>query len=224
MTHLETELKQLKDNITEMFSMVISQLSKSKEALVNLDKDLAREVRANERRINSFELKLDRDCENLIALFNPVAIDLRFVLASLKINSNLERIGDIAEGIANYVLYLKFEPSKDLLENTQLVKMFDTAILMLEMSMSAYNNEDTSVARSSFKEDDFLNDANVNSTTIIAEYIRQNQDQIHQSLYMLSTVRKLERVGDHCKNIAEEVIFYLEAKVLKHKHDKSQRN
>ncbi len=224
MTHLETELKQLKDGITEMFSMVINQLNKSKDALVNLDKDLAREVRANERRINSFELKLDRDCENLIALFNPVAIDLRFVLASLKINSNLERIGDIAEGIANYVLYLKFEPSKDLLETSQLVKMFDTAILMLQMSRNAYENEDTSMARNSFKEDDFLNETNINATTIIAEYIRQNPDHISQALYTLSTVRKLERVGDHCKNLAEEVIFFLEAKVLKHKHDKSQRN
>ena len=224
MTHLETELKQLKDSITEMFEMVISQLSKSKDALVNLDKDLAREVRANERRINSFELKMDRDCENLIALFNPVAIDLRFVIASLKINSNLERIGDIAEGIANYVLYLKFEPSKDLLETTQLIKMFDTAILMLEMSMQSYANEDTSIARNSFKEDEFLNEANLKSTEVIADYIRSNPDNINQALYTISTVRKLERVGDQCKNIAEEIIFYMEAKVLKHKHDKTPKN
>ena len=224
MTHLETELKQLKDSITEMFEMVISQLSKSKDALVNLDKDLAREVRANERRINSFELKMDRDCENLIALFNPVAIDLRFVIASLKINSNLERIGDIAEGIANYVLYLKFEPSKDLLETTQLIKMFDTAILMLEMSMQSYANEDTSIARNSFKEDEFLNEANLKSTEVIADYIRSNPDNINQALYTISTVRKLERVGDQCKNIAEEIIFYMEAKVLKHKHDKIPKN
>lgn len=223
MTHLETELKQLKDSITEMFSMVISQLSKSKDALVNLDKDLAREVRANERRINSFELKLDRDCENLIALFNPVAIDLRFVIASLKINSNLERIGDIAEGIANYVLYLKFEPGKDLLDATQLIKMFDTAIQMLEMSMLSYANEDTSIARNSFKEDEFLNEANLKSTEVIADYIRANPDNINQALYTISTVRKLERVGDQCKNIAEEVIFYMEAKVLKHKHDKTPK-
>ncbi|MBL8208763.1 MAG: phosphate transport system regulatory protein PhoU, partial [Blastocatellia bacterium] len=74
MTHLDSELKQLKESINELFLMVISQLAKSKEALVNLDQDLAREVRANERRVNSYELKIDRDCENIIALFNPVAI------------------------------------------------------------------------------------------------------------------------------------------------------
>ncbi|MBL8103852.1 MAG: phosphate transport system regulatory protein PhoU, partial [Anaerolineales bacterium] len=98
MTHLDTELKALKEDMHEMFRLVLSQLEKSKTALISLDKDLAREVIVNEKRVNSFELKLDRDCENIIALFNPVAVDLRFVLASLKINSNLERIGDIADG------------------------------------------------------------------------------------------------------------------------------
>ena len=107
MTHLDTEISRLKTDLNEMFSIVITQVEKSKTALFNLDKDLAREVKVNERRVNSFELKLDRDCENIIALFNPVAVDLRFVLASLKINSNLERIGDIAESIALYVIDLK---------------------------------------------------------------------------------------------------------------------
>lgn len=220
MTHLDAELKQLKENISELFLMVISQLNKSKEALVTLDQDLAREVRANERRVNSYELKIDRDCENIIALFNPVAIDLRFVLASLKINSNLERIGDIAEGIANYVLYLKFEPDHQLLQVSRLVEMFDTSINILDSVMRAYSLEDTSIARNVFKEDELLDQINLNATNVIAEYIQSNPDKIHQSLYTISTVRKLERVGDQCKNIAEEIIFYIEAKVLKHKHGK----
>jgi phosphate transport system protein len=220
MTHLDAELKQLKENISELFLMVISQLNKSKEALVTLDQDLAREVRANERRVNSYELKIDRDCENIIALFNPVAIDLRFVLASLKINSNLERIGDIAEGIANYVLYLKFEPDHQLLQVSRLVEMFDTSINILDSVMRAYSLEDTSIARNVFKEDELLDHINLNATNVIAEYIQSNPDKIHQSLYTISTVRKLERVGDQCKNIAEEIIFYIEAKVLKHKHGK----
>jgi len=220
MTHLDSELKQLKESINELFLMVISQLAKSKEALVNLDQDLAREVRANERRVNSYELKIDRDCENIIALFNPVAIDLRFVLASLKINSNLERIGDIAEGIANYVLYLKYEPDHDLLEVSQLVTMFDTSIRILDNVMRAYSQEDTNLARNVFKQDELLDQININATHVIAEYIKNNPDKIHQSLFTISTVRKLERVGDQCKNIAEEIIFYIEAKVLKHKHGK----
>lgn len=224
MTHLEAELRRLKTDVNEMFAMVISQLSKSQESLNKLDKDLAREIRVNERRINSFELKLDRDCENIIALQNPVAIDLRFVLASLKINSNLERIGDIAEGIANYVLNLRLEPEPVLLEVSRLNEMFDLSLQILEDVMKAFETEDTNLARSVFKKDEVLDEININAVNSIADFIRNHPDRINQALYAISVIRKLERVGDQCKNIAEEIIFYVEAKVLKHKHDKVIRN
>jgi phosphate transport system protein len=216
MTHLDVELKKLKKDLTEMFSMISSQMEKSREALFNFDKDLAREVRINEKRINSFELKLDRDCENIIALFNPVAIDLRFVLAALKINSNLERIGDIAEGIAQFVLNIKNEPDKMLLEKTRVVEMFDTAISIVKDVMLAFETEDTKLARNVFTQDDILDQINMAANTTVADFILANPDKINQSLYMISTIRKLERVGDQSKNIAEEIIFYIEAKVLKH--------
>jgi len=217
MTHLDVEIKSLKTDMMEMFTMVRSQLAKSREALVRLDKDLAREVMVNEKRVNSFELKLDRDCENIIALFNPVAVDLRFVLASLKINSNLERVGDIADGIARFIINIKLEPELDLLEKTRLLEMFDTATGMLNDVALAFENEDTKLARSIFKNDEILDEINQDANGVIAEYIRTNTDRINQSLYLLSIIRKLERVGDQSKNIAEEIIFYIEAKVLKHK-------
>lgn len=217
MTHLDSELKNLKSEMLEMFSLVKSQLEKSKVSLVRLDKDLAREVLVNEKRVNGFELKLDRDCENIIALFNPVAIDLRFVLACLKINSNLERIGDIAEGICQFVLNIKLEPEKKLLETTRIVEMFDTCNIILEEVMEAFDKEDTRLARSVFKKDEILDEINLNANQAVADFIRTNTERINQSLYLLSTIRKLERVGDQCKNISEEIIFYIEAKVLKHK-------
>ncbi|MBK7887512.1 MAG: phosphate signaling complex protein PhoU [Bacteroidetes bacterium] len=217
MSHLDSELKNLKSEMLEMFSLVKSQLEKSKDALILLDKDLAREVLVNEKRVNGFELKLDRDCENIIALFNPVAIDLRFVLACMKINSNLERIGDIAEGICQFVLNIKLEPEKSLLETTRMVEMYDTGIIILQDVMEAFDKEDTRLARSVFKKDEILDEINLNANQAVADFIRSNTDRINQSLYLLSTIRKLERVGDQCKNIAEEIIFYIEAKVLKHK-------
>jgi phosphate transport system protein len=217
MTHLDVELKNLKAEVLEMFGLVKSQMEKSKLALIRLDKDLAREVVVNEKRVNGFELKIDRDCENIIALFNPVAIDLRFVLACLKINSNLERIGDIAEGICQFVLNIKLEPDRQLLETTRLVEMFDTGIEIVDDVMIAFDKEDTRIARSVFKKDEVLDEININVTSIVADFIRSTPDRINQSLYMLSTIRKLERVGDQCKNISEEIIFYIEAKVLKHK-------
>ncbi|MFM1745393.1 MAG: hypothetical protein RLZZ630_1330 [Bacteroidota bacterium] len=217
MTHLDSEIKNLKSEMLEMFVLVKSQLEKAKQSLIRLDKDLAREVLVHEKRVNGFELKVDRDCENIIALFNPVAIDLRFVLACLKINSNLERIGDIAEGICQFVLNIKLEPEKSLLENTRMMEMFDTSIMVLDDTMQAFENEDTKLARSVFKKDEILDEINLNANQAVADFIRENPERINQSLYLLSSIRKLERVGDQCKNIAEEIIFYIEAKVLKHK-------
>lgn len=216
MTHLDIELQKLKTDMLEMFGLVQSQIEKSKQSMLRLDKDLAREVIVNEKRVNSFELKLDRDCENIIALFNPVAVDLRFVLACLKINNNLERTGDIAEGIAKFVLNIRLEPEKELVEKTRITEMFDTGKLMLRQVMEAFENEDTILARSVFKQDEVLDDINLKANNAVAEFIKTHTDRINQSLYLLSAIRKLERVGDQCKNIAEEIIFYIEAKVLKH--------
>ncbi len=217
MTHLDIELKKLRLDMVEMFNLVLSQLEKSQQALSEFDKDLAREVRVNEKRVNSFELKLDRDCENIIALFNPVAVDLRFVLASLKMNSNLERIGDIAEGIAQFVLSIKNAPDQNLLKATRVMEMFSTANSIVADVRTSFENEDTRLARNVFMKDELLDEINIASTSAVAEFIKNNPDKINQSLYMLSTIRKLERVGDQSKNIAEEIIFYVEAKVIKHK-------
>src|ERR1700761_4884683 len=104
MTPLEIEINAVKKELVEMWILVQSQLNKAKDAITFFDKDLAREVLIKEKRVNSFELKIDRDCENVFALHCPVAVDLRFLLAALKINTNLERIGDIAAGVAKYVI------------------------------------------------------------------------------------------------------------------------
>jgi len=224
MTHLDKEIQLLKSDTIEMWELVQSQINKSKHALVNFDKDLAREVIANEKRVNAFELKIDRDCENIFALFNPVAVDLRFVLAVLKINSNLERIGDIAEGIARFVVDIDTSPDTAFLSKIRVVEMFDTGCSMLADVERAFETEDTTLARTLFKKDELLDTINNNASYGIAEYIKTHPDQIRESLHILSVIRKLERVGDQSKNIAEEIIFYVEAKVLKHlsKHQKEK--
>lgn len=222
MTHLDEELNALRTEITEMWRMVISQLYKTREALLNFDKDLAREVVVTEKRINSLELKIDRDCENIFALFNPVAVDLRTVLAILKINNNLERSGDIAEGIAKYIISAEQPFHEDIVDSTQILKMYDETNEILEDVLKAFENEDTRLARSVFKRDELIDEINVKANAVIADYIRSNPDLIEEGLFMISMIRKLERVGDHCKNIAEEIIFNVEAKVLKHKSKKKK--
>jgi phosphate transport system protein len=217
MSHLDIELQQLKAETVKMWTLVNLQLHKGRESLLNLDKDLAREVILGERRVNAYELKLDRDCENIFALFNPVAVDLRFVLAVLKINNNLERTGDIAEGIAKFVLNIEGDFDRRLLEVTRLVEMYEAANKMMNAVLESFEKEDTSLARKVFQQDELLDEINMKASSAIEEYIREQPSQIQPALYALSVIRKLERVGDQAKNMAEEIIFYVEAKVLKHR-------
>ncbi len=216
MSHLTSELAQLKTDIISMWKLVNSQFEKTQTALTTLDKDLAREVIAIEKRVNGTELKIDRDCENIFALFGPVAVDLRFVLAVLKINNNLERTGDIAEGIAKFIINVDQSFDRRLLDKTRFMVMYQEALTMLHEVLIAFEQEDTRMARKIFERDELLDQINIEANTITAEYIRSNPDKIEQALYLLSIIRKLERVGDQCKNMAEELIFYVEAKVLKH--------
>jgi phosphate transport system protein len=224
MSHLDIELQHLKAETIKMWSLVNLQLRKGKESLINLDKDLAREVILSERRVNAYELKLDRDCENIFALFNPVAVDLRCVLAVLKINNNLERTGDIVEGIAKFVTNVDNTFDKHVLEITRALEMYEAAITMMDDVLEAFDKENTSIARRVFQQDELLDDINLKANAAIANYIRNNPERIESALYLLSIIRKLERVGDQAKNMAEEIIFYIEAKVLKHRSKVEKQN
>ncbi len=219
MSHLDTELKYLKDELLAMHRLVLSQVNKCKNALLGFDTDLAKEILVTEKRVNGMELKIDRDCENILALFNPVAIDLRAVLASLKINSNLERIGDNAEGISRYVLDVNTPFPAPYIEKFAIGEMADIALSMLEDSIQALENEDTTAARKVFLKDDLLDIINRKATSATMELIKSGADSPLHYLNLLSIVRKFERIGDQTKNISEEIIFYIEAKVLRHERN-----
>jgi phosphate transport system protein len=222
MTHLDSELKILKSDILEMWRLVVLQLEKGKEALTNFDRDLAEEVVENEKRVNSYELKIDKDCENIFALFQPVATDLRLVLASLKISNNLERVGDIAASVADFVLDAEQDFNKEILERTKILEMYSIANEMLADTLEAFDNEDTRLARTMFKRDKILDKIDEAALDLVYECIITYPEQARNSLLVMSMIRKLERVGDMSKNIAEEIIFYFEAKVLKHKKKKQK--
>lgn len=221
MTHLDSELKLLRAEVIEMWMLVISQLTKSKEALLKFDKQIATEVDVNEKRVNVYELMLDRDCENILALYNPVAIDLRFVLAVLKINYNLERIGDYAQGIALMIKEMDVPFSKELFQATSVLEMFDECLSMVTDSLQSFEKEENKLALSIFERDERIDSFNVASVPIIASHMKRRHEECEHGLNMLSLIRKLERVGDQTKNIAEEIIFYIEAKVIKHRTKKN---
>lgn len=216
MTHLQEQLDELKLALTEMASLVESQLKKSIDALLQQDEDLANDVLHHERRVNAFELKIDKDCENIFALLTPVAHDMRLVFATLKINADLERIGDYAEGISKIVVEGPTTFDKDLVTQLEIQNMFDIVFAMLKDSIIAYSENDSRLARSVFSRDLLVNDINHKAMQTVVDYCGKSSEGIPQAINLLSIVRKLERVGDHVTNIAEEVIFFKEAQVLKH--------
>lgn len=213
---IESELVLLKKEVDEMWTLVYNQLDRAGESVLTLDRELVRQVLVRERRVNAFELKIDSDIEDIIALYNPVAIDLRFVLAMLKINNNLERLGDFAEGVARFVINHK-EPALDseLIKSLRLGEMVKETLAMMQLARQALQEENHELASQVFAKDAILDEINAQSTVILAEYIQQHPEASVACLN-LSVFRKLERSGDHITNIAEEIVFFIDAKVLKH--------
>ncbi len=215
---IEQEIHSLKNSISEMWALVHQQLYNAGEAMLTGDKELAYKVISRERRVNAFELKIDSDCEDIIALYAPVAIDLRFVLAMYKINTNLERLGDFAESIARFAGNLpEGEPiAPQLVKETRVEEMLSELLSMISLTKEAFEKESSEIASRIFLKDNLIDEINHNSTAIIAKYIEEHKGSALAGLYMAGVIRKMERFGDHCTNIAEELIFYLDAKVMKH--------
>ncbi|HOW32808.1 MAG TPA: PhoU domain-containing protein, partial [Bacteroidales bacterium] len=158
----------------------------------------------------------DMDSENILMLKNPLAIDMRFVISVLKINYNLERIGDYANTIAK-IAEKNTEPlSEEVLSTTHLAEMYFLVQSMLQDALSAFENEDKRLVMNLFELDKKLDKFNSSSGEAIAGLITRNNDKVMDHLDTFTVIRKLERAGDHVLNIGEELIFLFEAIVIKH--------
>lgn len=221
MISLDQHREALNQSGVEMLSLCRKQLENARDAFFTHDSDLAEEVIRTENRVNALDLKIDRDCERFIALHNPVASDLRFVLALRKINFDLERVGDHAYGISKYIIEVDTPIEDRLLELMRVEVMFESALSMLDDITDAYNEADAKLARKVFKKDKVLNKINMKSFKIISKEVRINPESIDQFLLLFSVIKKLERIGDLVTNIAEEIIFFREAEVVKHRKKKT---
>ncbi|MDR1371857.1 MAG: phosphate signaling complex protein PhoU [Dysgonamonadaceae bacterium] len=217
MKHAEKELASLKDEIGQMWRLVLSQLEKAKRAYLDSDVELAREIASREKRVNSFELKIDSDCENCIALYNPVAIDLRLVLSMMKISIMLERIGDFADAIAKYIIRESGAAADDTLKAELRVEaMLEAVTVMLADSYAALDTENTKLSGRILAQDEVVDEIYHDAVPVLAEAIRSGRISAEYGLKTMLIIRKIERIGDHCSNIVEEIVFYIDAKVLKH--------
>ncbi|MDR0367576.1 MAG: phosphate signaling complex protein PhoU [Bacteroidales bacterium] len=216
MKHTEKELQAIKEEVSQMWKLVLSQLEKAKQSFLTRDIEIAREIASREKRVNVFELKIDCDCENYIALYSPVAVDLRLVLSLIKISSTLERIGDFCEGIARYMIDSDCNTADSLVEDLQIEKMFDIVTSMLSDSFVALESENTKMSGKILSKDNEMDMLYRNAIHILGEYLQTDPSFALCGLKLILLIRKLERIGDHCSNIVEEIVFYIDAKVLKH--------
>jgi phosphate transport system protein len=216
MIPIEYELDRLKEIIYEMFDLVKTQINESKDALIAMDNDLAESIVRRELRVNALEITIDRECENLLACYSPVAADLRFVMSALKISESLERLSDHAYRIARFVQNGDVRKDTQLSKNLGMEDLFDTVSKMIDNVIEALDKQDTSIAKKTFKLDKIIDKAQKVAPDIIKKMVKQDINHIKNSLYFFSIIGKLERCGDLIKNIAEEIVFYIEAEILKH--------
>ncbi|MBO8440701.1 MAG: phosphate signaling complex protein PhoU [bacterium] len=220
---VDTELKSIQREIIRMWTLVYDQMERAKQAVMEFDKNVAKQITIRERLVDAFELKIDSEIEDFIALYTPVAIDLRFVLAMLKINNDLERIGDYAYSIARFVNESDAAGlDKELTERLRMEEMFSTVLEMMTSLRQSLEEMNPAHAISVIAMDDTLDSLNAESNTILVEYAKKDLEAIPLLMGLGSTFRKLERTGDHLTNIAEEIVFFIDAKIIKHTGSQEQ--
>ena len=223
MDYQEKELQKLRLSVIAMMEYTREQLNKAGKAILEENLDLAEEVHYKEAKVDALDISINHDCENYLALNQPVAGDLRLVIALMRCVSSIERIGDHANGIAKFLLDSKSDYSKELIEKLEMAALFNTTNEMFENVIDALEDKSTEFARKVFRKDKYIDNKNLESADIIADFYTKKDEEIWSGLYLFRTIGKLERVGDLIKNIAEEIIFYLDAEVLRHsKKNKSK--
>ena len=215
--HLERDLKSLDNEILSLSSMVEQMIERACRALRETRVDLAREVVTAEYEINDREVHIEEQCLKILALHQPVAVDLRRVATVLKINNDLERIADMAVNIAeraqSLVLHPEFEIPK-LLE-----QMASVATSMVHSSLDAYVNLDVELARDVCRRDDEVDQYNREVIELLHSVMKERADQVEAALHFFSAARHVERIADHATNIAEDVIYLVDGDIARHKHE-----
>ena len=220
MINIEEQRASLNQICEEMLTLCQGQFEHAFEAFTTFDTDLAEDIILKESRINALDLRLERDTDQFIALYNPVAIDLRFALALLKINYNLERIGDQAFDIANHTIDLNEQLAPEIVEQLKFPEMFETLSGMFNDVVNGYMYENIKSARKVFKKDKVINEINAKAFNVVAEEAIKHPELMRQYLMSMVVMKKFEKVGDLLKNISESIIYYIDAKMVSHKKSK----
>ena len=212
--HFQEELQQLKNRLLEMGGLAEERVRTIVRALVERDPARVEEVLSGDGPINQLHIEIDSRCFKLLALHQPMAVDLRAIVSAVKINTDLERVGDLAINIAEAVKrYMRHPPVKELID---IPRMADIAQRMLRDALDAYVRRDTGLAQAVLDEDDALDSLKTQVFRELLTFMLQAPSTIEPALDLILISRHLERIGDHATNVAEDVIFMVSARDVRH--------
>ena len=212
--HFQEELEALKSRLLEMGGLAEDRVRRSVQALVERDIGDIDRVLAGDEAINALHIEIDNRCFKLLALHQPMAVDLRAIVSAVKINTDLERVGDLAVNIAEAAKrYTMHPPVKKLID---IPRMAEIAQLMLRDALDAFVRRDTALAQHVLNEDDKLDALKTQIFRELLTYMLSDPATIEPALDLLLVSRHLERIGDHATNVAEDVIFMVSARDVRH--------
>jgi phosphate transport system protein len=218
--HFEVELQALKNRLLKMGALVEERVHVAMQALMERRMDAAEAVVAGDAEVNDLQIEIDDRCLKLLATQNPMASDLRLITAAMKINADLERIGDQAVNIAeNAVKVAGAPPLRPLID---LPRMAEIAETMTRDSLDAFVRRDAALARDILARDDEVDQLKDQIFRVLLTYMMADPGTIERALGLILVSRNLERIADHATNIAEDVIFVVEAKDVRHHHEEAR--
>ena len=214
--HFEEELQALKSRLLSMAALVEERVHRAIQGLIERRAEVVQEVAVGDKEVNELQIDIDDRCLKLLALQNPMASDLRLITAAMKINADLERIGDQAVNIAEHALRLIRLPLlKPLID---IPRMAEMAERMTRDSLDAFVRKDAAIARSVLTRDDEVDELKDQLFRELLTYMMADPGTIERALALILVSRSLERIADHATNIAEDVIFLVEGKDVRHRH------
>ena len=214
--HLQRDLDSLKKDIVHLSSLVQSSIQSVVEFLRTKSEEPLQDVLEYEDRINELEVDIEEHCLKVLALHQPVAIDLRFIIVIMKVNNDLERMGDQAVNISQRVKSLMDGPELSI--SLPIDEMTNAVQKMVSLSLEALVSQDPAIAREVVDMDDIVDDLNAQTYDLIRETIQADPSLVTSAMSMATISSNLERIGDLCTNIAEEVIFMVEGQVIRHQN------
>ena len=213
--HIERQISNLKEKILRVGTVVEEAISKSISAVINRDVQLAQRVLANDEAIDRMEVEVEEECLKILALYQPVAADLRFVVAVLKINNDLERMGDLAKNIAKRVAQLEGAGPVDLPPEIRTMAM--QAEEMVRECLAAVIDADPVLARRIREQDDVVDQARQKVRKRILAGIKEHPENVEVLLRINSITKHIERIADMATNVAEDVIYMVEGDIVRHR-------